>query len=77
VWKGELSGAKLKALLEAPSPLGGVMHATIGPADIDPAKTYTVAATDFVAQAAVPGGVDTHQDARAAIEAWLKSKRGR
>ena len=43
---------------------------------LDPAKTYTVATTDFVAQAAVPGGVDTHQDARVAIEAWLKSKPG-
>jgi 5'-nucleotidase len=76
VWKGEISGAKLKAALEKPSPLGGVMHATIDAATIDPAKTYTVATTDFVAQAAVAGGVDTHQDARDAIEAWLKSKPG-
>ncbi len=76
VWKGELVGAKLKALLETPSRVGGVMHATIDPATIDPAKTYTVATTDFVAQAAVPGGVDTHQDARDAIEAWLKSQPG-
>jgi 5'-nucleotidase len=76
VWKGEISGARLKALLEKPSLVGGVMHATIAAADIDPAKTYTVATTDFVAQAAVPGGVDTHQDARDAIEAWLKSKPG-
>ena len=52
------------------------MHATIAAAAIDPAKTYTVATTDFVAQAAVPGGVDTHQDARDAIEAWLKTKPG-
>jgi 5'-nucleotidase len=76
VWKGEISGAKLQALLEKPSLVGGMMHATIDPATIDPAKTYTVATTDFVAQAAVPGGVDTHLDARDAIEAWLKSKPG-
>ena len=76
IWKGEISGARLQALLAKPTLLGGVMHATIAPADIDPAKTYTVATTDFVAQAAVPGGVDTHRDARDAIEAWLKSKPG-
>ena len=76
VWKGTIAGAKLQALLAKPTLLGGVMHATIDPAAIDPAKTYTVATTDFVAQAAVPGGVDTHRDAREAIEAWLKSKPG-
>lgn len=74
VWKGEISGARLQALLARPTRIGGVMHATIDPATIDPAKIYTVATTDFVAQAAVPGGVDTHEDARDAIEAWLKSK---
>jgi 5'-nucleotidase len=72
LWKGEISGARLKAALEKPSGLGGVMHATLAAADIDPAKTYTVATTDFVAQAIMPGGVDTHQDAREAIERWLK-----
>ncbi len=76
IWKGEMTGARLQALLAKPTLIGGVMHATIDPATIDPAKTYTVATTDFVAQAAVPGGVDTHQDARDAIEAWLKSKPG-
>ena len=76
VWKGEISGARLQALLAKPTQLGGVMHATIDAARIDPAKTYTVATTDFVAQAAIPGGVDTHEDAREAIEAWLKSKPG-
>lgn len=76
IWTGQISGARLQALLAKPTLLGGVMHATIDPAAIDPAKTYTVATTDFVAQAAVPGGVDTHQDARDAIEAWLKSKPG-
>ena len=76
IWKGEITGARLQALLAKPTLIGGMMHATIDPATIDPAKTYTVATTDFVAQAAVPGGVDTHQDARDAIEAWLKSKPG-
>lgn len=76
VWKGQISGARLQALLATPTQVGGVMHASINPATIDPAKTYTVATTDFVAQAAVPGGVDTHEDARDAIEAWLKSKPG-
>jgi 5'-nucleotidase len=74
IWKGEISGARLAALLAKPTLVGGVMHATIDAAAIDPAKTYTVATTDFVAQAAVPGGVDTHEDARDAIEAWLKTK---
>ena len=73
VWKGEILGQKLKDLLAKPSLLGGVMHATVAAADIDPARTYTVATTDFVAQAALPGGVDTGLDARAATEAWLKA----
>jgi 2',3'-cyclic-nucleotide 2'-phosphodiesterase (5'-nucleotidase family) len=75
IWKGEISGAKLQALLAKPTLLGGMMHATIDAATIDPARTYTVATTDFVAQVVVPGGADTHRDARDAIEAWLKSGR--
>jgi 2',3'-cyclic-nucleotide 2'-phosphodiesterase (5'-nucleotidase family) len=73
VWKAELSGAKLQALLAKPTPFGGVMHATIAAADLDPAKTYSVATTDFVAQLALGGGTDTGVDARAATEAWLKA----
>ena len=73
VWKGEISGAKLQALLAKPSVIGGVMHDTLAPTDIDPAKTYSVATTDFVAQAVLPGGVDTGLDARTAAEAWLKA----
>ncbi len=73
VWKAALSGAKLKDLLAKPSALGGVMHATIAVADIDPAKTYSVATTDFVAELALGGGTDTGVDARAATEAWLKA----
>jgi 5'-nucleotidase/UDP-sugar diphosphatase len=76
VWKGELSGARLKALLEKPSSLGGAVHATIDDGAIDPVKTYSVATTDFVAEAAIPGGVDTHEDARDAVEAWLKTEHG-
>jgi 5'-nucleotidase/UDP-sugar diphosphatase len=73
VWKADVTGAKLKDLLTKPSALGGKMHATIAAADIDPAKTYSVATTDFVAQLALGGGTDTGVDARAATEAWLKA----
>lgn len=73
VWKGEIAGAKLKDLLTKPSGLGGVMHATIAAADIDPAKSYSFATTGFVAQLVLPGGTDTGIDARSATEAWLKA----
>jgi 2',3'-cyclic-nucleotide 2'-phosphodiesterase (5'-nucleotidase family) len=73
VWKVEVTGAKLKDLLAKSSPLAGVMHATIAAADIDPAKTYTAATTDFVAQLALGGGTDTGVDARTATETWLKA----
>jgi 2',3'-cyclic-nucleotide 2'-phosphodiesterase (5'-nucleotidase family) len=74
IWRGAVTGAKLKDLLAKPSLIGGRMHATITAADIDPAKTYTVATTDFVAQVAVPGGTDTGEDAREAAEKWLRAK---
>jgi 5'-nucleotidase len=73
VWKADVPGVKLKALLAKATAMGGVMHATIAPADIDPAKTYSVATTDFVAQLALGGGTDTGVDARAAVETWLKA----
>ena len=73
VWKVQITGAKLQDLLAKPSPFGGVMHATIAAADIDPARTYSAATTDFVAKLALSGGVDTGLDARAATEAWLKA----
>lgn len=76
VWKGEISGQRLKDLLAHPSRLGGRMHATLAADDIDPGKTYTVATTDFVAQAAMPGGKDTGEDARQAVEAWLRARPG-
>ena len=74
LWKGELSGERLKALLDKPSGLGGVMHASIPVQAIDPAKTYTVATVGFVAAAIMRGAVDTHADARCALEAWLKAR---
>ncbi len=76
LWRGEIGGARLAELLAKPSPVGGVMHATLAPADIDPAKTYTVATTYFVATFLLRGGVDTHEDARDAVERWLKTKPG-
>jgi 5'-nucleotidase/UDP-sugar diphosphatase len=71
IWRGEITGAKLKEALAKPTPFGGVMHATIAAADIDPAKTYTAATTDFVAEAVLSGGIDTGEDARKATEDWL------
>ena len=71
VWRGQITGARLKEVLAKPSALGGAMHATIAVADIDPAKTYTAATTDFVADAVLSGGIDTGEDARKAAEAWL------
>jgi 2',3'-cyclic-nucleotide 2'-phosphodiesterase (5'-nucleotidase family) len=71
IWRGQITGAKLKALLAKPSALGGVMHATIAAADIDPARTYTAATTDFVAEVVLSGGTDTGEDARKATEDWL------
>jgi 2',3'-cyclic-nucleotide 2'-phosphodiesterase (5'-nucleotidase family) len=73
IWRGTMTGARLEDALTKPTPIGGVMHATIAPADIDPAKTYTVATTDFVAEAVLAGGVDTGEDARKATEDWLAS----
>ncbi|HEX3918186.1 MAG TPA: bifunctional UDP-sugar hydrolase/5'-nucleotidase [Caulobacteraceae bacterium] len=73
LWRGQLTGARLALILSKPSALGGIMHATIALAAIDTTKSYTVATTDFVAAAMMPGGVDTGQDARVATEAWLRA----
>ena len=73
LWMGRIGGARLVALLAKPSLLGGTMHATMAAEAIDPAKDYSVATTDFVAEAVMPGGRDTGEDARTAIENWLKS----
>ncbi len=69
LWRGDVLGKKLKGIVAFPG-----MHATIAVADIDETKTYSVATTDFVAQAVIPGGTDTGLDARTAFEAWLKSR---
>jgi 2',3'-cyclic-nucleotide 2'-phosphodiesterase (5'-nucleotidase family) len=70
VWRGEISGAKLLQLLNQPSILGAV-HATIAPADVDPAKTYSLASTDYIFEILKLGGANTGLDARRAIEMWL------
>jgi 5'-nucleotidase/UDP-sugar diphosphatase len=71
VWRGQITGARLKEVLAKPSGFAGVMHATIAAADIDPARTYTAATTDFVAKGMLQAGVDTGEDAREAVEDWL------
>ena len=71
IWRGQITGARLKEVLAKPSGFAGVMHATIAMADIDPAKTYTAATTDFVAEGMLSAGVDTGEDARKAVEDWL------
>ena len=70
VWRGEIGGAKLRELLTQPSVLGPV-HATIAAADIDPAKTYSLASTDYIFLLLKLGGANTGVDARRAIETWL------
>jgi 2',3'-cyclic-nucleotide 2'-phosphodiesterase (5'-nucleotidase family) len=74
LWRGQATGAQLEAMLAKPSALGGVMRATIQSADIDPARTYTIASTAFVG-GAIGGGVDTGRDARDVAEAWLASSK--
>jgi 5'-nucleotidase len=74
VWRGEVTGARLKALLASPAGKGGTMRATIAADQIDSAKTYSVASTDFVGQT-IGGGVDTGVDSRQAAEAWLAGGR--
>jgi 5'-nucleotidase/UDP-sugar diphosphatase len=71
LWRGQVTGARLKLILSSANQLAGKMHATLTADAVDPAKTYTVATTDFVAQAMVPGGVDTGLDARDVTEKWL------
>src|SRR5258706_5727112 len=75
VWRGELTGARLKEILDKPTALGGVVRASIAAADIDPARTYTVATTGFVAQAVIAGATDTGTDTRTAAETALASGR--
>jgi 2',3'-cyclic-nucleotide 2'-phosphodiesterase (5'-nucleotidase family) len=72
LWKGEIAGAALKDLVSKPSPLGGMVRATIAASEIDPAKTYTVASTVFVGRLIAPTGADTKLEARDAVEAWIR-----
>jgi hypothetical protein len=65
-----VTGEKLKALADKPAPGVGTVHLTLPEAEIDPAKTYTVATNTFEAPF-LGGAVDTGEDARKAIEAWL------
>jgi len=73
LWRGQLTGARLAAVLSKPFPGIGQLHASLAAADIDPAKTYTVAANTFIAQALVPGSTDTGKDDRKAAEDWVKA----
>ncbi len=73
LWRGTLTGAQLKALIDKPPPLAVAVHETLNPADIDPAKTYTVAANTFEAPL-LTGAVDTGEDARKAAESWLAAQ---
>lgn len=68
VWRGEMTGAQLQALIEKPVPSAGVMRASVSAASLDPAKTYQVATVGFVGQLLFKGGVDTRVDARKAAE---------
>jgi 2',3'-cyclic-nucleotide 2'-phosphodiesterase (5'-nucleotidase family) len=73
VWRGTLTGAQLKALVDKPPPGAIAVHETLDPAQIDPAKTYTVAANTFEAPA-LTGAADTGVEARAAAESWLAAQ---
>ncbi len=70
LWSGHIEGARLKALLAAPTP-AGPMGSTIAAADVDPMRTYTIATTDFAAKAAQIEGMDTGADVRHVAEVWL------
>lgn len=71
VWRGELSGSRLKQLLDSPTTYGGAVRTTVRESDIVPTKVYAVAATTFLAQTVLSGGTDTGEDSRRAAEAWL------
>ncbi len=72
LWRGQMTGAQIRALIDHPSIIGGVMRATVAEADIDPARTYTVGSLTYVAQNLIgPGGADTGLDARKTAEDWL------
>jgi 2',3'-cyclic-nucleotide 2'-phosphodiesterase (5'-nucleotidase family) len=73
VWKTQVTGERLRGMLGKTLPGLGRLHATIAADAIDPAKTYTVGTTTFIATSTMPGGTDTGVDDRTAAEAWLKA----
>lgn len=74
VWRGELSGSRLKQLLDTRTTYGGAMRSTIRESDIVPTKVYNVAATTFLAQTVLSGGEDTGEESRIAAEEWLAAE---
>ena len=75
VWHGQIEGARLKDILAKATTPGSAMRSTAAAADIDPAKTYTIATTAFTGEGLAGGGVDTGEDARKAFEDWLAKAR--
>ena len=74
IWRGDLSGSRLKQLLNSPTTYGGAMRSTVRESDIVPGRVYKVAATTFLAQSVLPGGEDTGVDSRIAAEEWLATQ---
>ncbi len=74
IWRGDLSGSRLKQLLDSPTTYGGAMRSTIRESDIVPTRVYKVAATTFLAQSVLSGGEDTGADSRTAAEEWLAAE---
>jgi 2',3'-cyclic-nucleotide 2'-phosphodiesterase (5'-nucleotidase family) len=75
VWHGQIAGARLKDILAKATTPGSAMRSTATAAEIDPAKTYTIATTAFTGEGLAGGGVDTGEDARKAVEDWLAKAR--
>jgi 2',3'-cyclic-nucleotide 2'-phosphodiesterase (5'-nucleotidase family) len=71
VWKGDVAGDKLKALIGATVPGLGIVRSSSKADDIDPAKTYSVAMMTYLARTLKLEGRDTGVDDRQAAEAWL------
>jgi len=67
----DVPGARLRQFLTTPNDSTGAIRATIGADQIDPAKTYRVASTTFIARAFGAVAEATGVDARTAVERWL------
>jgi len=74
VWRGEATGAQLKSFLLSPPGGLGPVRSTLDPANLDPAKTYTVATTAFIGRILLSKGSDTGIDDRTAAETWFKQQ---